>query len=856
MSFGVAAAASLRVEALSGGRGGRGGFAQKALSHHHFLCNRRSCPKSRFDSKLVHLVNQDNDVMTEYLAQRLIDHRGVGLATQEVAEFSLHHAECAFGVGPPMVVDQELFAVQTEVVICPLKRSTYASRCAKREGDVRRNTPTISRLEICLRRVLLVCREFFHGESLRSARQKRRQERAIVSVSLPNLYRRDDVGFHAGHDVNLHPIVLLPHLTVFVIEPAMEPRSCKAARIHRKVHFNRSEWQTAFGDQTTQDWGQGCVFQVVENRVEVRHPGDESPLIGFTQVADEASSGEGRIHLERGAEDRIGQRNPGAPASVGRWFLDAAAQVMKQNLEPVFFVGLGSIVGSPVLGIRAANCMSSLHPLCDRRGSIAVVCPFDCVANRENMFADDSACFVIWAGAMRTISVKVNGVPAIASLGWHKPRITTPVDATPSRDFQATLLSGVHSKPLFFFGSSARMPLAESHSGRNRLVAIPPGVVRATPGFSTPYHTCTSKHCQGNLPLISWSGKHRIEAWQENEKRILTPSLLRCSEPAKAVTPAHPHSLQSSAGRLRKEQRRFAGQGRTAMQNPGGRNPHDWLQPTETAEQQGDWPMTIVAGIVAKDGVVLAADSQAGMFRGVQVKRTDYTKIYQLGGEPDSKVRAVVAGAGMVAFITKAVNHLKEEWEERRFSSAGDLEQASEKVMMRLAKKYFFDRMRELGIEDMPHTKGVPAKRLQEGPMQVPKALLLLGAADVEGGKTLLTVGPEGIAEREERYTSIGSGSAYAEYILSRLYSDTLSVEQAMECAVYTIEEVKKMDQDCGGPVRAVAATAYGIVNRGPDDLRDMVNKLQIRDELLAKMWRAMVLGRKSASDVQSFLDG
>src|SRR5437867_4300539 len=79
-------------------------------------------------------------------------------------------------------------------------------------------------------------------------------------------------------------------------------------------------------------------------------------------------------------------------------------------------------------------------------------------------------------------------------------------------------------------------------------------------------------------------------------------------------------------------------------------------------------PVTIIACIITQGGVVVAADSQAGTHRGVRVKRSDYTKIYNLGAE-DSEVQAVIAGAGAMAFINKAVNDLREKWLHKRFSS-------------------------------------------------------------------------------------------------------------------------------------------------------------------------------------------
>ncbi len=272
---------------------------------------------------------------------------------------------------------------------------------------------------------------------------------------------------------------------------------------------------------------------------------------------------------------------------------------------------------------------------------------------------------------------------------------------------------------------------------------------------------------------------------------------------------------------------------------------------------------TIIVGCLGKDGIALAADSQAGSFRGVEVKRSDYMKIHLLG-EEGSAVKAVIAGAGAVAFINKAVGLLREEWAHKRFTSVSELESAAEGAMMKLAKKYFFDRQRVLGGhilggQDDSRPPRIPKrlpKHLQEegGPIQVPDAHLLMGAIDSKGGKLLATIGPDGVAETEDTYTCVGSGSAYAEYVLAKLYAASLSAEQLLQCAIYTVEEVKKVDPACGGPVRAVTLTTAGIKQYSIDDLRELVAKLGIRDDTLGRIWRSIILGRRSPSDIEKFL--
>ena len=54
--------------------------------------------------------------------------------------------------------------------------------------------------------------------------------------------------------------------------------------------------------------------------------------------------------------------------------------------------------------------------------------------------------------------------------------------------------------------------------------------------------------------------------------------------------------------------------------------------------------MTIIVGIVCDEGILIGSDSQAMSFRGVDVKRLDYTKIYSFS--LDSDMRILITGQG------------------------------------------------------------------------------------------------------------------------------------------------------------------------------------------------------------------
>jgi hypothetical protein len=74
-------------------------------------------PEYRVDAQLAHFVDENGKIMTQYFTERFINHRNVGLASETVAEFPLHHAESGFDVGPLVIMLQEFILPKPEVVI-------------------------------------------------------------------------------------------------------------------------------------------------------------------------------------------------------------------------------------------------------------------------------------------------------------------------------------------------------------------------------------------------------------------------------------------------------------------------------------------------------------------------------------------------------------------------------------------------------------------------------------------------------------------------------------------------------------------------------------------------------------------
>ena len=94
-------------------------------------------PENRVDTQLVGFMNQDDQVMAQYLTKRFVDHGSIGLAAQRVAELALHHAERGLHIGALVVVLQELLFTKHKVVEHLLKSPARLARRCTLERDKR-----------------------------------------------------------------------------------------------------------------------------------------------------------------------------------------------------------------------------------------------------------------------------------------------------------------------------------------------------------------------------------------------------------------------------------------------------------------------------------------------------------------------------------------------------------------------------------------------------------------------------------------------------------------------------------------------------------------------------------------------
>lgn len=268
---------------------------------------------------------------------------------------------------------------------------------------------------------------------------------------------------------------------------------------------------------------------------------------------------------------------------------------------------------------------------------------------------------------------------------------------------------------------------------------------------------------------------------------------------------------------------------------------------------RGSKPMTIIVGIICKNGIVISCDSQASSMKGVPLKRTEYTKIYEI--PMGSEGHALLSGAGTGAFVTRASELLTDKCKNSVCRTPREFADICEDVVTEIFKRYVIDKSKALGMTKTQIPKEINGSlQWQEEGIEPPGIIIITG---IQCGNPkspdwcLYTIHPNGIAEKSDKYDAIGSGSAIAEYLLARLCSEPLTVEQAITVGIYVVEEVKKIDPFCGGATQVVSLSKDGARRLTPREVKRISDYVMGQDDSLAGFWRDLILREPDKTKTQ-----
>jgi 20S proteasome alpha/beta subunit len=254
--------------------------------------------------------------------------------------------------------------------------------------------------------------------------------------------------------------------------------------------------------------------------------------------------------------------------------------------------------------------------------------------------------------------------------------------------------------------------------------------------------------------------------------------------------------------------------------------------------------MTVIVGLVYRDGIIIASDSQESD-DDIGMKRLDVRKVYDTDHFNFTDAEIVVAGTGASAHIARAAELIAENGYAPHFTTPRSVADIVENSMGQMKERYGEELELELLVG--VYCSNCPS---DDDPPISPIGLFSVYPAD-ENEKV-------GVAEPVSDYAAMGSGGLFARYLLNRLHDDehpttNLDMSAAIREAVYVIEEVTKVDLWCGGPtqlfcIRKVEnGQGYVLERKKPQEIKRIVSDLATKDTDVKQKQRQILIGALAA---------
>jgi 20S proteasome alpha/beta subunit len=251
------------------------------------------------------------------------------------------------------------------------------------------------------------------------------------------------------------------------------------------------------------------------------------------------------------------------------------------------------------------------------------------------------------------------------------------------------------------------------------------------------------------------------------------------------------------------------------------------------AQKRRKTPVTIIVGIICKDRIILASDSQTSWSNS---KRTDTDKISRIDFGGAGSV--LIAQSGNAELSSRAVEEFEKVAKTASFDNARRpvdvLEDCLRTLKQNLINQNLWEKNREIAndyFQDISNNFGLMAAYFYGDP-PVPYIYIV-------------NFWP-GIAARQRGYATLGCGSTVAEFILSRSKISEMKWGMAMMTAIYTIEEVKKVDAFCGGQTKIATVGPSGKSTstnkqRNLDLIKYVVDSMSKHEDKTRAAWIAMM---------------
>ncbi|HEY0875587.1 MAG TPA: hypothetical protein VGD94_19070 [Vicinamibacterales bacterium] len=180
--------------------------------------------------------------------------------------------------------------------------------------------------------------------------------------------------------------------------------------------------------------------------------------------------------------------------------------------------------------------------------------------------------------------------------------------------------------------------------------------------------------------------------------------------------------------------------------------------------------MTLVAGIVCADGLVLCSDTELTG----NTQKGNRAKIFTIGHCHEDCLIAIGV-AGDYDFGKAAIQYMGPVFGEPEAPSLENMRSALSDA-----------------VTDV-YTNHIYPNKLNQ------RDIYLMAAMWRQGEGVSLIKTSETALIHVERYEAIGTGGELAEYILKRMYADDMRLDQAVALAIHVLREVKERGQGVGG---------------------------------------------------------
>jgi hypothetical protein len=210
-------------------------------------------------------------------------------------------------------------------------------------------------------------------------------------------------------------------------------------------------------------------------------------------------------------------------------------------------------------------------------------------------------------------------------------------------------------------------------------------------------------------------------------------------------------------------------------------------------------PMTIAAGFLCDDGIVICADREVS----TGSDKWEESKIFTLHTDAETpKTNAIIAGSGWLDYVKMTVDKIRKR--AMFMSTALEIEEAVEETVLEVHRKHI---------------------RFYSGD-EKPNFDLIVGIRDDSGLVLLQSIGTS-VRRVPTRFSCIGVGQTLASYISRKLNPQDDTASEAALLAVQILEQVKANVPECGGLFSDVAVLPKDgpLIRINPSALLDIGNR-------------------------------